>query len=96
MSFLRTIDPLKGLKGKLNFLKLDNQPIYDVLKLANSLNSSPTTTTQSESSLSNLSIEEINSLASPNKLNSYEHKKMIFEAHVHKHSNLNEHVGTIY
>jgi hypothetical protein len=56
MSFLRTIDPLKALKGKLNFLKLDNQPIYDVLKLANSLNSSSTTTTQSESSLSNLSI----------------------------------------
>jgi len=28
MSFLRTLDPLKGLKGKLNFLKPENQPIY--------------------------------------------------------------------
>lgn len=37
MRHLKTIDPIKGLKGKLNFLKYENQPILEVLKLANSL-----------------------------------------------------------
>lgn len=37
MRHLKTIDPIKSLKGKLNFLKYENQPVLEVLKLANSL-----------------------------------------------------------
>ena len=39
MSHLKTIDTIKALKGKLNFLKVDRQPVMEVLRLANSLNS---------------------------------------------------------
>lgn len=37
MIHLRTLDPLKALKGKLDFLKFDHQPLYEAHRLLNSL-----------------------------------------------------------
>lgn len=42
-------------------------------------------------------MDDINALATPsNRLTEYDHKRMLFEAHVHKHSNQNLPIGTIY
>lgn len=51
MSHLKTIDTIKALKGKLNFLKVNNQPAMEMLRLANSLNSNA-----ESSSLSNIGV----------------------------------------
>ena len=39
MSHLKTIDAMKALKGKLGFLKVQNQSMMEILRLANSLTS---------------------------------------------------------
>lgn len=53
MSHLKTIDTIKALKGKLNFLKLPHQPFLNILHYANSL------APASSSTLGNTDLDEI-------------------------------------
>lgn len=54
MSHLRTIEAIKGLKGKLGFLKTNDQPAMEMLRLANSIRSC-----SQSSKLGDVSLDQI-------------------------------------
>lgn len=57
------LNPVRALKGKLNYLKVPNTHLYKVIQLANSVPTNPT------SSLDSVSLDSIKALKSTSTIN---------------------------
>jgi len=70
-------NPIRALKGKLNYLKVPNSHLYKVIQLANSV---PVNT---KSSLDSVSLDEIKALHSDQTLTSKEFYRFLFDFQCH-------------
>lgn len=71
------LNPIRALKGKLNYLKVPNCHVYKVIQLANSI------PVNAKSSLENVSVDEINALASTQNVTTKEFYRFLFEFQCH-------------
>lgn len=70
-------NPIRALKGKLNYLKLPHSHLYKVIQLANSI------PINNKSSLDSVSLDEIKSLSSTQTIDTKKFYKFLFEFQCH-------------
>jgi hypothetical protein len=71
------LNPVRALKGKLNYLKVPNSHLYKLIQLANSV------PVNAKSSLDSVSLDQINALQSTPTLNTKDFYRFLFEFQCH-------------
>lgn len=84
------LNPIRALKGKLNYLKVPNCHLYKVFQLANSVPNNP------NSSLDSVSLDDIKALKSTETLNTKDFYRFLFEFQCHDQNRVGAVSNSIY